>query len=190
MAIQKVRDAGIEVHFFEGNHDLHLETFWAREVGLKVHTDSAYFQLADKTVRVEHGDLINPEDSGYLFLRGLLRNPVVKTLALHLPGRLVTHIGERASGASREYTSTAKGLPQEQIRRLIRRHAESVFKTKPFDLLISGHVHVRDDIELSVDALPGAASGGKFRSVNLGSWFDSPGAFVLSESRAEFIELV
>ena len=181
-AIRKVHDAGIEVHFFEGNHDLHLEIFWAQELGLKVHADSAYFQLAGQTVRVEHGDLINPDDRGYLFLRGLLRNPIVKTLALHLPGRLVTQIGERASGASREYTSTVKGLQKDEIRQLIRRHAEVVFKKKPFDLLISGHVHIRDDIELDIE-------GRKFRSVNLGSWFDAPGAFFISEAEARFIEL-
>ncbi|MEK7357668.1 MAG: hypothetical protein AAB250_14550, partial [Bdellovibrionota bacterium] len=91
----------------------------------------------------------------------------------------VRAIGERASRASRDYTSHAKSLPVDEIRRLIRAHAECVAQERKFDLVISGHVHVRDDAEVEV-------GGRKIRTVNLGSWFEAPQAFVIDDTSAKF----
>lgn len=173
---------GVEVHFFEGNHDLHLAPFWRDKLGVQVHTEARYFELGGQVVRVEHGDQMNPDDKGYLFLRWFLRTPVMKTAALRLPSAIVSAIGERASRASRNYTSTAKELSDERIRSIIRKHVEKTYRERAFDLLISGHVHVRDDQRLEID-------GKKIRSVNLGSWFDEPKAFELTPERAEFISV-
>ena len=181
-AIEAVAAAGVEVHFFEGNHDFHLKDYWPDEAPIKVHADKAYFDLAGKRVRVEHGDLINPEDHGYLFLRWFLRTPVLKFLSLHLPSALVKTIGERASRASRHHTSTAKELPEARIKTLIHEHAVEVYREEPFDLIISGHVHVFDDVLIPV-------SGIEIRSVNLGSWYGKKKAFVLTDAKAEFVEL-
>lgn len=181
-AVRKLVAAGVEVHFFEGNHDFHLARFWARDVGVQVHSDAEIFDLAGQTVRVEHGDLINPDDHGYLFLRWLLRTPLIRFLSIHLPSSIVRQIGERSSRASRHYTSTAKELPVEKIKGLIHSHAENVFKDDPFDLIISGHVHVRDDMTFS-------AGGLEVRSVNLGSWYQDRKAFLLTEKTGEFLDI-
>ncbi len=178
--IRALAHSGVEVHFFEGNHDLHLAPFWSDKVGITVHSEAAYFDFGDKVLRVEHGDQMNPDDKGYLFLRWFLRTPVMRTAALRLPSGVVAAIGERASRASRNYTSSVKELPQEKIRSIIRKHVEKAYGEKPFDLLISGHVHARDDQWFEID-------GRKVRSVNLGSWFDEPRVFVMTPERAEFI---
>jgi UDP-2,3-diacylglucosamine hydrolase len=173
---------GVEVHYFEGNHDLHLSKFWQHDVGANVHADHAYFELGGRKIRVEHGDLINPDDKGYLFLRKLLRHSVVKILAFHLPDSIVRKIGERASHASRHYTSNAKSLPKDRIRGLIRAHAERVVMEEPFDVIISGHVHVTDDYTFK----QGPRS---IRSVNLGSWFDGAKTFVMSEQGDHWLDI-
>lgn len=181
-AVRALAEAGVEVHYFEGNHDLHLTKFWS-SIGAKVHPNAAEFQINDLNVRVEHGDLINPDDKGYLFLRGFLRSRGMTFLSMNLPGRAVKAIGERASRASRDYTSHgtgSKGKPTEEIRKLIRAHAERQYQSGEFDLIISGHVHVTDDFTFEV-------GGRKVRSVNLGSWYDGAKAFVLTRDRAEFV---
>lgn len=91
-AIGALVKAGVSVHYFEGNHDLHLGRFWRDQVGAEVHTDSGVFRIGRYDVRVEHGDLINPEDKGYLFLRRFLRSGPLKFLSLHLPDRIVKAI--------------------------------------------------------------------------------------------------
>jgi UDP-2,3-diacylglucosamine hydrolase len=64
----------------------------------------------------------------------------------------------------------------------VRRHAEKVVREDPFDLIITGHVHVRDDYEFE-------HAGRGVRSVNLGSWQDRPCAFKITNTCQEFIEL-
>ena len=174
-AISDLVRLGVEVHYFEGNHDLHLENFWKSKIGVSVHADDATFVVAGQSVRVEHGDLINLDDHGYLFLRSLLRSRPLTFLAHHLPEKLVQLVGERASSASRDYTSTAKAKPIEEIRELVRQHAEAQSHLTDFDLIVTGHVHVSDDFSFNV-------GGRKVRSINLGSWFEKP-RFLCVDSR-------
>lgn len=178
-AIEALVKVGVQVHFFEGNHDLYLKPFWEDRIGARVHADAQMFDLDGYRVRVEHGDLINPEDTGYLFLRSFLRAPAMVWLARHLPAVVVRLIGEKASSASREYTSTAKELSHERIRALIRAHAARVYAEAPFDLIVTGHVHIVDDQVLTM-----GSGGREVRSVNLGSWFDAPKALLLEPNRS------
>ncbi len=166
-AVTALIRAGVDVHYFEGNHDLHLTSFWADEIGAKVHQECGEFQIGQLKVRVEHGDLINLDDHGYLFLRKLLRSAPMKFLSMHLPEIAVRFIGERASQASRTYTSTAKSKPSESIRALIRAHAKKQSAISRFDVIVTGHVHVADDYTFSDGQQ-------QIRSINLGSWYESP----------------
>jgi len=50
---------------------------------------------------------------------------------------------------------------------MIRAHAHRVYNEASFDLIISGHMHVKDDFEFQIN-------NNKVRSINLGSWFEEP----------------
>lgn len=180
--LDRLKRDGVEIHYFEGNHDLHLRWFFGDRLGLRVHDSPYTVQLGRQTVRLEHGDEMDPDDRGYLFLRWLLRTPPVRFFIRHLPGALVARIGNRASHMSHEYVSGAKFEPDRDVITIIRAHALRVAALERFDLLISGHLHVRDDVRLEADGRP-------FRSVNLGSWFDAPCYFRIDEEGARFHEL-
>jgi UDP-2,3-diacylglucosamine hydrolase len=180
--IQRLREDGVDISYFEGNHDLHLRYFWRDRLGVAVHDGPAYVKFGERTVRLEHGDQMDPDDKGYLFLRWFLRTPPVRFLIRHLPGRVIAHIGDRASAASRDYTSNTKTIDRDDAIAKIRAHARKVHGEKPFDLIISGHVHIRDDSQLE-------SGNGGFRSVNLGSWLDAPCYFRIDASGERFHEL-
>jgi UDP-2,3-diacylglucosamine hydrolase len=181
-AIKMVVARGIEVHYFEGNHDLYLRKFWQQEVGVKVHDGPEFFNLGPVRIRVEHGDLMNPDDKGYLFLKTVLQSAPLKFIAQHLPGRGVSWIGERASRASRHYTSHQKSLHEASVRDFMHRYAEQVIGEQYFDYLVSGHTHVRDSHRFS-------HRGEQVFSINLGSWFEKPQVLRLNSSGHEFISL-
>lgn len=180
--LERLRRDGVEIHYFEGNHDLHLRWFFGDRLGLRVHEGPYTVRLGPQTVRLEHGDEMDPDDRGYLFLRWLLRTPPVRFLIRHLPGALVARIGERASRMSHEYVTGAKFEPERDVITIIRAHAMRIAAGERFDLLVSGHLHVRDDVRLELD-------GRSFRSVNLGSWLDAPCFFRIDEHEARFHEL-
>jgi UDP-2,3-diacylglucosamine hydrolase len=107
---------------------------------------------------------MDPDDRGYLFLRWLLRTRIVVFLGRYLPNFLVAIIGRRASRSSRDYTSTVKAATDEEVRAKIRTHANRVFSAdSPFDILISGHVHVAEDSSEEFQ-------GSQIRCINMGTW--------------------
>lgn len=180
--VVRLRNEGVEVHYFEGNHDLHLERFWQRKLGVAVHGGPLHVELAGKALRLEHGDEMDPDDRGYRFLRWFLRTPPVRFLVCHLPGRLVAWIGRRASARSRTYTSSVKSVSAAEAVAKIRAHAMRAHAERPFDVIISGHVHVPDDHREENGSV-------SFRSINLGSWLDRPCFLRLDESGLRLVEL-
>ena len=180
--LERLSREGVELHYFEGNHDLHLRYFFGDRLGLRVHDGPYTVRLGRRTVRLEHGDQMDPDDRGYLFLRWFLRTPPIRFLIRNLPGAAVARIGNRASHMSHRYVSGAKFEPDRDVVAMIHAHATRVAAREAFDILISGHVHVRDDTHLELD-------GRTVRSVNLGSWFDAPGFFRIDDDEAEFHDL-
>lgn len=176
--LMKLKKKGVEIHYFEGNHDLYLKKFFSNQLGFSVHSSPIFYQLGDRNLRLEHGDQMDPSDSGYIFLRWLLRTPVLRLLALNLPGLAVKSIGEWASAKSRAYTSQKKTIDSNTAREVVRVHAEKIYGAREFDLMVCGHVHVPMDFFLS---------NGKSQVVNLGGWIASAVALeVTQEAIATF----
>ncbi len=180
--LRRIVSRGVEVHYFEGNHDLYLRPFWQDRLGIHVHDRARLFHLGGLRVRVEHGDLLDPADRGYRFLRRILRTRPIAYAGSRLPGSLVAEIGRLASRTSRRYTTRHKTISEERARTNIRSHARKAVQEGDFDFIITGHVHVRDDFEFEHD-------GKKVRSVNLGSWHEAPCAFQITNVHRGFIEL-
>lgn len=178
--IRELRGSGVEVYYFEGNHDLDLKAFWAEQVGVKVFENAAYFDLLGRTVRVEHGDEMDPDDKGYLFLRWLLRTPVMRGVGRHVPNPAVKFIGEKASRVSRDYTSNVKTVSAAQVKTKFLAHIDRAFVEKPFDILVSGHVHVPQDVSQDRD-------GRAVRAFNLGTWLKEP---LVLDLKSESVKLV
>jgi UDP-2,3-diacylglucosamine hydrolase len=181
-ALRRLKSEGCEIHFFEGNHDLYLDDFFGRVLGLNVHRQACHVLLPPFRLRVEHGDQMDPSDRGYLFLRWFLRTLPMEAFARAAPESLIAWLGETASRSSRRYTSGVKATTEQRSRDVIRRHAEILAHTEDFDLIVSGHVHVRDDVRID-------CAGRSVRSVNLGSWFDSPQVFLLTPDSQGFVPI-
>lgn len=181
-ALRRIAAKDIELHYFEGNHDLHLRPFWQDELGATVHSDPVHMTIGSKRVRLEHGDQMDPDDTGYRFLRWFLRTPPMRWIILNLPGAVVGGIGERASAHSRQYTSQTKTIRDDVAIGKIRAHAVKTHAGEAFDLLVSGHVHVRDDAEIE-------SPNGVARSINLGTWLEQPVYLLLENDDARLVEL-
>ncbi len=180
--LERIVASGVEVHYFEGNHDLYLRDFWQDRVGVRVHGGAHLFHLGALRVRVEHGDLLDPTDRGYRFLRWLLRTPTIAFAGSRLPGGLLARIGRAASRTSRRYTSRHKTISEDRALFTIRSHAKRLIAQEPFDLIITGHVHVRDDHSFEF-------GGRRIRSVNLGSWAEGPCTFRIGQDGQKFVDL-
>jgi UDP-2,3-diacylglucosamine hydrolase len=176
--IRRLVKRGVQVHYFEGNHDFHIKGFWQREIGAKVYDRSRYFEFDGLTIRAEHGDESNPDDLSYVRLRKFLRSLPMKLVALKLKGSAVRAIGDTWSGLSR------KGAPyvNEKVKLRARQYAIEKVSEKPFDLIIFGHIHMRDEFVFEFN-------GKQHKYVNLGTWLDRPNAYLVTPGEHRFIEL-
>lgn len=184
--VRDLRSRGVNVIYFEGNHDLHLQRVWSEKLGCDVETGPRYFDLGNFRVRVEHGDQMNPDDTGYLFLRKVLRTSAIEKLAETLPGSWIQAIGNSMSRSSRKWTSSSiKARNEAAIHEMVRKHAREAYAVEPFDLIVSGHVHVQDDYTWKED------SGAEIRSINLGWWLrhESAQALCLSEAGPSWVQV-
>lgn len=170
-ALVELKNTGVVIHYFEGNHDLYLKDFFGKDLGFEIHPNDYTVSWDGVKIRMEHGDLANPDDTGYLMLRGFLRNPLIRFALTHLSGGVIQKIGDKASQASRKYTDQIDVDAKE----VIRTYANHLSKTQDFDVLITGHTHQKDDYEFE------AVSGKKIRSINLGSWFSKEIQYLMFE---------
>lgn len=180
--IVEIKRRGVQVIYFEGNHDVHVKGFWEKKFSIPVWTDAKYYQLGKWKVRLEHGDLINPDDQKYLMYRSFVRQPRLEKLAYLLPGRLLDEVGIAASKLSRKKSSVKRRDSEGRLRQMIRTYAQTKVEQESYDLMITGHMHVRDTFEFDVD-------GHKKVSINLGSWFEEPMALCLTEAGFSWQEL-
>lgn len=180
----QVKQKGFKVVYFEGNHDLHLNKFWHQELGFEVQSDIKTYSIEGLKFRLEHGDLINSKDQAYLRLRRFLRTPTMTFLAHTIPGLFWKMLGEKWSQESRKNSRQFRENKTTEIIKMIRSYAENQDRNQnqdriqnqnqglgydidQFDVLISGHMHVRDIYEFQKN------SETKI-SINLGSWLEEP----------------
>ncbi len=181
--LRTLKKRGSRLVYIEGNHDLHIAPFWGKKLGFEVYTEALYESISGFQVRLEHGDLINLNDEAYLKWRSLIRHPLVVPFGHFLPGRFWKKVGETLSEKSRNKSRPYRQENEADIRRMIHDHAIRSYQDNPFDVLISGHMHVKVDETLSL-------SGKKVRNINLGSWLEpEPQVLCLEPDKISWIDI-
>lgn len=183
-AILMCQSRGVEVVYFEGNHDVHVLEFW-KERGVRAFVEAQEFKLGPWRVHCEHGDLINPEDTVYLRYRDFIRSRPLRKLADWLPSKKLFQVGEVASLWSRKRRKHKFSQAEfaARITVMIRSYAEELRRKKTFDYFIAGHMHVRDTHSFV------SSEATKCTAINLGSWYDEPTVLLLTDSGHHWVKL-
>jgi UDP-2,3-diacylglucosamine hydrolase len=134
--LKRLRDQGIRIHLFEGNHDFYLEDYFSVTLGMNVYKDWAVIEDENRKMLVGHGDLVDQSNLRYLRLRGFLRSPFVFGLQRFLPLRLLWRIARFSSDMSKEIMGGA----DERIVKAMDLFAQDKFQ-EGFDAVILGHCH-------------------------------------------------
>jgi UDP-2,3-diacylglucosamine hydrolase len=180
--LRKLKQRGVEVIYFEGNHDVFVEKFWGR-FNIPVFVGVHNFKINTWNLRLTHGDYINPDDTKYLKWLQIMRSYWMRFLALNLPSRFWYELGQYASVKSRQNSQRYRIDLEDFLREKFRKYAKAESENHDFDFLISGHIHVRDDYVFT------KPTGRKVRGINLGSWFNDIKAFYIDELGGSWVEL-
>ena len=183
-AILAAAARGARIHYLEGNHDFHFAALFRGQANILVHTDDFEVSTpAGRNIWVSHGDLIDEEDAGYRFLRGVTKSAPFKAFVWSMPGAVVDFIGFHSSGASRKYTSgRVENEGTERLRRLYVNFARGKVRGGYQHVLV-GHSHLRDQVSLDEGGRRGEYINLGFNAERLNVAVLEPGAerFALQE---------
>lgn len=135
-ALNELRRAGTEIHYFSGNHDFNLGTFFRDSLGLIVHDGPTEVRLQGKRLLLLHGDGMNPKDRAYRLVKAVLRHPLSnrawKLLHPDLGMRIALGVGK----SSRDHHG---GEPRDLD--LYEAEARRLLREGGYDVVMHGHVH-------------------------------------------------
>lgn len=94
-------DAGVEIHFFSGNHDMWVFDYLTRECGVIMHDQPQTFTIAGRRFLIGHGDGLGNLDRGFNFIRFFFRSPFCHRLFKMLPSSLTFAIAHRWSDSNK-----------------------------------------------------------------------------------------
>ncbi len=160
--IAELVDAGIKVHFFTGNHDLWMQDYFEKEIGVSVNHQPIKKSFANKTFYIGHGDGLGPGDNGYKLLKKIFTNPVAKFLFSRLHPNLAFYIARSSSNRSRINTGTSDEKFLGKENEWLYLYCKEYLKNEHIDYFIFGHRHLPLNLDIE----------GKANYINLGEWFN------------------
>ena len=158
--LAELRDSGIQIHFFVGNHDLWMHDYFEKELNIPVYHDPKEFVFNNKHFFIGHGDGKGPGDKGYKRMKKVFTNPFSKWLFrwLHpdIGVRVAQHLSVKNKLISGDEDKEFLGEEQEWLAQYSKRKLES----KHFDYFVFGHRHLPMEIKV----------GENTTYFNLGDW--------------------
>lgn len=147
--IAEIRDSGIPIHFFVGNHDLWMEDYFETELNIPVYHRPKEFIFNNKTFLIGHGDGLGPGDKGYKRMKKVFTNSFSKWLYrwLHpdIGVRLAQYLSVKNKLISGDEDVKFLGEDEEWLVQYAKRKLE----TKHYDYFLFGHRHLPMQIDLN-----------------------------------------
>lgn len=160
--LASLADAGIQLYFFPGNHDLWMFDYYIKELNAIISRKPIIFTINDKKIFVVHGDGYGPGDTMHKLMLKIFENKLCQSVFQNLPNWCafgLAHIWSKKSRISNsEFDEKFLGDDE-----WLWAYVKSLEATNHHDFYVFGHRH------LTLDLKVGASS----RYINLGEWFNS-----------------
>ena len=175
-ALVSLMDQGVEVYFFQGNHDIWSYSYF-ESLGMKKLIQPEVRTIGSKVFCLGHGDGLGPGMKGYKFMRWCFHNRFLQTCFSALHPWFAFRLGQGWSKSSRlaknvEYVFKGKDEPLYVFVDELQRSRPEGAKV---DYFIFGHYHT--SVDMPVD------SGG--RLLLLKDWMESSPYMVFDSAAGE-----
>jgi UDP-2,3-diacylglucosamine hydrolase len=148
--LSEMSDAGIEIHYFTGNHDLWVYDYLPEEIGLILHKKPFVTEIAGKVFYLAHGDGLGDKSQSFKLIRRIFHNRACQVLfrAIHPDwGIRLAHVwAEHSRRKELMHPAPYHGEDKEHLvvyaKEYVRTHPET-------DYLIFGHRHILLDLMLN-----------------------------------------
>ena len=157
--LAELKDKGVEIYAFTGNHDMWMFGYFEKELGIPVYREPIRREINGKKFLIGHGDGLGPGDHGYKFIKKVFASPVSQWLFARIHPNSGIRMMKYFSGQSRDMTHVPEFLGEDK--EWLVQYAKQVLEKEQIDYFIFGHRHLPLNISLHE---------GKSQYINLGDW--------------------
>ena len=159
--LAELRDAGVKVYIFTGNHDMWIFDYFEKEFDIPTYREPIMKEIKGKKFYIGHGDGLGPGDHSYKFLKKIFANKLCQWAFARLHPNFGIGLANFLSQSSRKAKNDDIVFTGEKEWLSI--HANEVNAKAPHDFYVIGHRHLPIDYTLA---------DGKARYINLGDWMN------------------
>ncbi|MFC2110280.1 UDP-2,3-diacylglucosamine diphosphatase [Bacteroidota bacterium] len=158
--LAELRDSGIQIHFFVGNHDLWMNDYFEKELNIPVYHQPKEFTFNNKTFLIGHGDGLGPGDHGYKRMKKVFTNPICKWFFRWLHPDLGVGLAQHLSVKNKLISGDEDVVFLGEENEWLIQYSKEILETKHYNYFVFGHRHLPMTLKI----------GENSEYVNLGDW--------------------
>ena len=160
--LAEIKDSGIPVYFFIGNHDLWMNDYFEKELNIPVYREPQEFLINNKRFLIGHGDGLGPGDLGYKRMKKVFTFPLFKWMFKWLHPDLGVSLGHYMSVKNKLISGDEDAKYLGDDNEWLVQYCKEKLTEKHYDYFVFGHRHLPLDIKLQENST----------YINLGDWIN------------------
>ena len=160
--LAQLKDSGIDIYFFVGNHDLWMRDYFKDELNIPVFFKPQVFQINNKLFFIGHGDGLGPGDKGYKRMKKVFKSPFFQWLFRWMHPDIGMRIGQHMSVKNKLISGDDDHVFLGEEKEWLATYAKRKLETNHYDYFIFGHRHLPMEIKV----------GPRSSYFNLGDWIN------------------
>jgi UDP-2,3-diacylglucosamine hydrolase len=158
--LAELRDAGIPIIFFTGNHDMWMFDYFTAELGIPIFRQPKILQVGNQKLMIGHGDGLGPGDTTYKFMKKFFNSKICQWLFARIHPNLGIGIANLWSRQSRISNMKREEKFIKEENEFLWVYCNEQERINHHDFYIFGHRHLPLDLKI----------GEHSRYVNIGEW--------------------
>ncbi len=158
--LAELRDEGIPIIFFTGNHDMWMFDYFPKELGIPVYREPQLLKVGSQRLLIGHGDGLGPGDRTYKFIKRFFNSDICQWLFARIHPNLGMAIANYWSRKSRISNEKKEEKFMGEDREFLLTYCKEREKNEHHDFYIFGHRHLPLELKVNEHSL----------YINLGEW--------------------
>lgn len=148
-ALSALVDRGVEVYFFNGNHDIWTYNYFEKEIGVKMLNQPYVVDIEGRTFCLGHGDGLGKGDTGYKILNSVFKCRFLQVLFSAIHPRIAFELAHKWSLHNRISHESKPHKWRGEDEQIVRYANDFQQQSNVFiDYFIFGHYHYETQMNL------------------------------------------
>lgn len=158
--LAELRDQGIPIVFFTGNHDMWMFNYFTDELDIPIYRNPQVLTIGTQRLMIGHGDGLGPGDGTYKIIKRVFNSRLCQWLFSRIHPNLGFWVAQTWSHKSRLSNNKKEEQFYGEENEFLFTYCKSLEQQTHHDFYIFGHRHLPLDLPINPNS----------RYINLGEW--------------------